>query len=268
MTDIVRPRSAVIADLLADPAMAPLHRSLRYYYGDADRDAALDRLYGQFVRPRDLVFDIGAHVGDRIASFRRLGARVIAIEPQPLCVRALRQIFAGDNQVRVIQAACGAEAGILPLHVNSANPTVSTLSENFVSAADGAGGWESQTWDEVLTVRVLTIESLVRRFGTPAFIKIDIEGYEDQALAGLRSAVPALSFEMTTIARDVARRCLDRLAELGYEGYDFSQNETMAFDADAWISKDRMLEHLLGLPHEANAGDVYAVRSMRAFTRQ
>jgi len=42
----------------------------------------MDRLYRRFVQPGDLVFDVGAHVGDRIASFRRLGARVVAIEPQ------------------------------------------------------------------------------------------------------------------------------------------------------------------------------------------
>ena len=36
------------------------------------------------VKPGDLAFDIGSHVGDRISSFRRLGARVVALEPQQL----------------------------------------------------------------------------------------------------------------------------------------------------------------------------------------
>ena len=49
----------------------------------------MDRLYGSFIRSGDLVFDVGAHVGDRVASFRRLGARVVAVEPQPTMVRAL-----------------------------------------------------------------------------------------------------------------------------------------------------------------------------------
>ena len=35
-----------------------------------------------------LAFDIGAHVGDRTAAFRRLGARVVAVEPQPAAMRA------------------------------------------------------------------------------------------------------------------------------------------------------------------------------------
>ena len=50
-------------------------RSFRIYYGDKRRAAAMDRLYSNFVRPGDLVFDVGAHVGDRVASFHRLGVR-------------------------------------------------------------------------------------------------------------------------------------------------------------------------------------------------
>ena len=49
----------------------------------------MDALYRRFVGPGDLAFDIGSHVGDRIGAFRRLGARVIALEPQPDCVRVL-----------------------------------------------------------------------------------------------------------------------------------------------------------------------------------
>ena len=45
-------------------------RSLRIYYGDRPRRGAMDTLYRRFLRPGDLAFDIGAHVGDRVASFR------------------------------------------------------------------------------------------------------------------------------------------------------------------------------------------------------
>ena len=67
-------------------------RSLRIYYGNRARAAAMDRLYGVFIQPGDLVFDVGAHVGDRVASFRRLGARVVAVEPQHAMARVLRPL--------------------------------------------------------------------------------------------------------------------------------------------------------------------------------
>ena len=68
-------------------------RSLCIYYGDRSRAVAMDRLYGRFVQPGDLVFDIGAHVGDRVASLRRLGARVVAAEPQPAPVKVLKLLL-------------------------------------------------------------------------------------------------------------------------------------------------------------------------------
>nr|ACR33061.1 methyltransferase [Actinoplanes garbadinensis] len=239
--------------------MAPLTRSLRYYYGDAGREAAMDAMYRRFVRPGDVVFDIGAHVGDRVACFRRLGARVVAVEPQPLCMRALRALYAHDDRVALVEAACGPAGGSVPLYINSANPTVSTNSVRFLTAATGSRGWENEVWDQQITVPAVTLDTLVQRFGLPAFIKIDVEGYEDAVLAGLSRGVRALSFEFTTIARDVARRCLDRAGELGFDGFDVSLGETMARTFGRWAARDEMLAHLAGLPHEANAGDVYAV---------
>ena len=252
-------RSETITGLLADPALAPLRRSLDVYYGDAARDAVMDALYARFVKPGGLAFDIGSHVGDRIGSFRRLGARVVALEPQPLCARAIRAIYADDRDVTLVEAACGAQPGRLTLRINSANPTVSTASADFISAAGGAGGWEGQVWDSEIEVPCTTLDALVAEHGAPAFAKIDVEGFEDTVLAGLSRPLPALSFEFTTIQRDVALRCLDRLASLGPYGFDVALGESQMLTFNRWISKADMAAHIAGLPHAANSGDVYCV---------
>ena len=85
-------------------------RSLRIYYGNRRHGPAMDRLYAQFVRPGDLVFDIGAHVGDRIAAFLRLGARVVAAAPQPALVKTLRLFYGRDSKVVIEAAAVGPAA--------------------------------------------------------------------------------------------------------------------------------------------------------------
>lgn len=249
----------MIDQLISDPTLGALRRSLEVYYGDPGRDGAMDRLYAQFVKPGGLAFDIGSHVGDRIGAFRRLGARVVALEPQPDCARVIRALYGSDASVVLVEAACGPRPGTITLHVNSANPTVTTASREFVAAADGAGGWEGQVWDRAIEVPVTTLDELVERHGMPDFAKIDVEGFEADVLSGLSRPIKALSFEFTTIQRDVAQRCIDRLAALGPYRLDVALGESQQLTFGSWITAAEMSAHIASLPHSANSGDVYAI---------
>src|SRR3954462_10313074 len=116
-------------------------RSLRIYYGNRQHGPALDRLYRRFVQAGDLVFDIGAHVGDRIAAFRRLGAEVVAVEPQPGLAKMLWLLYGRDPKVTIEETAVGRQTGLIEFNINIDNPTVSTASADFIAAAAQASGW-------------------------------------------------------------------------------------------------------------------------------
>jgi FkbM family methyltransferase len=239
-------------------------RSARIYLDGAERRARLDRWYARFIGAGDLAFDIGAHVGDRAACFARLGARVVALEPQPAMARFLR---IRHRAVRVMQAACGARGGRVLLHVNAANPTVSTASKEFLRAADGATGWHGQAWNERISVPATTLRALIARFGEPGFIKVDVEGFEVAVLRGLPRPVRALSFEFTTIQRDVAHACLDRLVRLGFRHFNASLGESLAFALPRAVDAAAMRAWIDGLPEAANSGDVYASLEARRLAR-
>ena len=233
-------------------------RSLRIYYGDRQHGAAMDRLYRHFVRPGDLVFDIGAHVGDRVAAFRRLGARVVAVEPQPALLRTLRLLYGRDPMIAIEASAVGRQPGSTELSVNVDNPTVSTVSTDFIAAAAGAPGWEGQTWPKRIGVPLTTVDALIARHGTPVFIKVDVEGFEAEALAGLSQPVQALSFEFTLIQREIALASIERCGVLGYTRFNAALGESQSFEHDDWIDASAMSRWLGALPREANSGDVYA----------
>ena len=236
-------------------------RSLRLYHRDPDRLARMDALNARFAGPGDLVFDLGAHVGDRVASFRRLGARVVAVEPQPAALRALRLLFRRDPGVTLVAAAAGAAPGEMVLHVNTRNPTVSTLSPAFLAAADGAEGWQGQVWDRRITVPVTTLDALIAAHGMPAFVKIDVEGHEAEVLAGLSQAVPALSFEFTTIQRDAAQAALERVAGLGDYRFNLSLGEGHRLEWPDWRNAAAVAALLRTAPDAWNSGDIYARRA-------
>jgi FkbM family methyltransferase len=201
--------------------------------------------------PRNgLVFDIGANHGDMTALFQDLGARVIAVEPVPSLAALVKRRF----RTTVEQAAVGSRAGESELRLGRV-PNHSTLSPEY------AGRFGDRLSEEVISVRVVTLDALVERHGTPDFIKIDVEGYESEVLRGLSSPVAAVAFEFQYDLLGIAEECCAMLGRLGNYGFRFAENTltgSTALSPDEDVPAGEVLARIRDTMAPASYGDIYA----------
>lgn len=240
---------------------AGLARSLVIYHAIPFRQRRIRRLYRQFVHEGDLVFDIGAHVGNHVRALTGLGCRVVAVEPQADFARVLRLLFGRASGVTILESAVGERPGRATLAISERTPTVTSLSEEWRDARSGEAEFEKVRWNRQVEIDVTTIDALVERFGEPAFIKLDVEGSEPAALAGLSRPVPALAFEYLSHALDRIEACIDRLRTLDHYVYNWSVGETYRFASESWLEGPVLLDAMRQRTTSASSGDVYARRS-------
>jgi FkbM family methyltransferase len=239
-------RATTLPQHLASGSVTPrgrVHAAYRRWY----RTRSLALLLRPLLAPGDLVFDVGANVGAWTEALRALGFRVVAVEPQPSCADAIRRQHEGDAAVAVVAAAVGAERGEQPLHL-AGNTEHATTSNAWMEAMVERGGWQREQWGGTLDVPVRTLDDLAHEFGTPAYVKLDIEGSEADALRGLTSAVGLISFETHGQTPEKTEACVTRLRALGDYEFNLGPGEFPRLAWGEWRRGDAVLRTLAAEP--------------------
>ena len=124
-----------------------------------------------YLRPGDLFVDVGANIGSyTVLASAVCGADSIAFEPDPITMAAFKKNIAINSLVTLVtnlEAAVGREAGEIPFTIG--RDTVNQV------ASDGD--------DNTRTVRVECLDDVLSG-KSPAFIKLDVEGYEAEVIGG------------------------------------------------------------------------------------
>jgi len=238
-----------------------LARSLIVYHGIPGRQRRMRHLYARFVNAGDLVFDVGAHAGNRTRALASLGCRVVAVEPQPDFARLLRTLFAYTPAVTIVEAAVARAAGRAALAISDRTPTVTTLSSDWREARRGDADFAGVKWNRSVEVPVTTLDALMKQHGTPSFVKIDVEGSELDVLAGLSEPIRVVSFEYLVRALDLVEACTTRLAELGDYRFTWSPGESFRLATRAQLGAPELITSLRTHSAQPQFGDVYAVRA-------
>jgi FkbM family methyltransferase len=237
-------------------SLGGLARSLVIYRARPWKIARLARFYRGFIRPGDLAFDIGAHVGNRTRALLRAGARVVALEPQRLFHAFLSRDL--PSSATLLPLAAGRTPGRATLAVSRLHPTVSSLATGFAERMQAAPGFERVAWDAAEIVEVTTLDRLIAEHGLPRFVKIDVEGAEAEVVAGLSQPVAWVAFESLPAGPEATAACLDRLAELGRYRFNLVEGERADFALDRWLDRAAIAAALAARPPRARSADVYA----------
>ncbi len=231
---------------------------LRYWYRPGV-NRMLKRFYSQFVRPGDVCFDIGAHLGNRIKVWLDLGARlVVALEPNPYLFKELMQEFGLDNRVILLNKGAGAEYGKAQLHVSYMTPTLSTMADTYWREQMRRHSSFEVEWDEAIEVEVVTLDDLAGAFGKPSLIRIDVEGLEAEVLTGLGEPARVVSFEYHTALPDAWGRSMRILRNLGDYEFNWSFGESLTFNSERWLSYDELYDILEEYTTDDPSGHIYA----------
>ena len=154
---------------------------------------------------RDTVLiDIGAWIGVTPFFGAEIAKSVVAVDPDPKCIAILRRLAKDRDNVVVLAGALSNE------------PSVS------IHAVEGFGSSETSVLDigdgECVGTRGLRLEDIIEQTaGAPAFVKIDIEGYEfligdelarlaDFPVKAVQLAVHPRLFEKTLSDDPISRR--------------------------------------------------------------
>lgn len=210
--------------------------------------------YKAFVQPNDLVFDVGANYGNRVALFLSLEAKVVAIEPQQKCVAYLKNKF---KNVEIEAVGLGAKRE-LKIFYEADHSVLSTFSDSYIEKVKDTRH-KTSIWTKKEEIQIVTLDELILKHGQPSFIKIDVEGYEYTVLEGLSQKTGTISFEYNVPEMaDTVIKCLDKLQNLGYNSFNYAIGESMVFKNN-WVS---YIEFMAIVQQDAflqtSFGDIYA----------
>lgn len=223
-------------------------------------------LFGQFVNPGDLVFDIGANRGGMTYVFhRQLGCRVISVEPLHLIVPERVKEFAwqfkGDKDVILVPRAIAPTATVELQMPDTARHWIITSA----SKAWRTRSAHKHLYRKVRTkiVEAVTLDRLIKRYGEPVFIKVDVEGYGAEAISTLHTPVEALNMEFHRDWLWNNKAAMKHLETLGDYEYNYALDNRGELALDGWMEWLPLLRYLgknLTKRGKGSWGDIYARR--------
>jgi FkbM family methyltransferase len=178
------------------------------------------------------IFDIGCNIGEWIEANYNSEDQFIGVEANPEIARIAKHHFRDLENVTIVNFLVSNENNFArDFYVcNTAHGVLSTASKFWKDKSRFA----NQHYNKPIQVATITLDILIKIFGKPDEIKIDVEGFELKVVQGLTQKVDIISFEWSEESIDVIQGCLTHLQNLGFTGFFIQETDSYTFRPTTW----------------------------------
>lgn len=167
-----------------------------------------------------IIFDIGANKGlftDKCLSINKIN-KLIAIEPNPRLYEYLKNKYKNNETVIVLNNLVSEKNDeLIDFYISNAD-TISTASIDWINKSRFANDY---IWYPPIKIKSITLDELIKRYGTPDLIKVDVEGYELEVIKGLTIKQNEICFEWAEEEKGKINKTVEHLQSLGYNKFGF-----------------------------------------------
>jgi FkbM family methyltransferase len=207
-----------------------------YWFHGRRREAASMRLFGRLIGPGDVVLDVGGHIGYVALYFAALvgpTGRVFTFEPGENNLPYVRANTGAKHNITVVPKALGSARERRAFYLEALTGQNNSFLRDFERFHENraSAGLADVDVREV-AVDVVTLDAFVaEQRVAPSFVKIDVEGFEGEVLAGARDTLAAVRPLLMVEVQVGAGEVFTTLRGLGYRLFRPDLREVAAADA-------------------------------------
>jgi FkbM family methyltransferase len=172
-----------------------------------------------------IAFDIGANIGQTADILLPNYDKIICFEPNPSLVLFLKSKFKDNNKIVIENLALSDKNEIKKFNISNCH-VLSTFSDDWIYNSRFSNNY---SWNSKIDVQTTTLDEIINKYGIPYFIKIDVEGYEQEVFKGFTKTLndTYFSFEWAEEQYVKINKTIDYLHNLGYNNFFYTYEDVL-----------------------------------------
>ena len=176
-----------------------------------------------------MAFDIGANNGAWTRANINRFNKIVSVEASPTTFERLVKNSNSEKSVLLNYAVCNNNGEDITFYMATGNDVFSTLNKDWLTSETSRFYNEPYTQT---TCKTITIDNLIKTYGLPDLIKIDVEGGEYECISSLTQKVKLLCFEWASEVNSITFKCIDYLFTIGFTQFYIQDSDHYTFRPD------------------------------------